>query len=275
MDPISFVKETIQLAGAELLARFDCPKAIQDKADNSIVTDADLAAEKIVLGRIKQYFPGDAIISEESGHINVTRAPGEYVWMVDPLDGTTNFANGFPFFSVSVARGVFLRDGRIQVLTGGIQDPIQGKTYLAQRGEGATCNGVRMQTKLERPLARSFLVTGFYYTKGEALSREIDLFHKVAQVCQSIRRDGSAALDLALVAAGVYDAFWERGLAIWDVAAGSLLVEEAGGLITNYPQENSASLARGVTSLSYSVEGDGVIAGTKTSAAEIFGLLTK
>jgi myo-inositol-1(or 4)-monophosphatase len=121
-------------------------------------------------------------------------------------------------------------------------------------------------------------VTGFYYTLGNDLDREIERFRKVAQVCQSIRRDGSAALDLALVAAGVYDGFWERGLAIWDVAAGSLLVQEAGGSVINYPIHSSpaatsASLAAASGALSYNLEGDGIIAGTRTVATEVNDLL--
>ncbi len=119
-----------------------------------------------------------------------------------------------------------------------------------------------------------FLVTGFYYTTGDALDFEIERFHKVAQSCQSIRRDGSAALDLALTASGVYDAFWERGLGLWDVAAGSLLVSEAGGQIFNYPQQKTSSLDSSERQLSYNLEGDGIIAGSRDVAAELFSLLT-
>ncbi len=277
-DLREFLSETLDLAGRELLGRFGGSNNVRMKKDTSLVTDADLASEKIVLDRIAKYFPQDAVISEESGHQKVSRTPGQKVWIVDPLDGTTNFANGYPFFSISIGYGQFQADGHLKMLAGGIGDPSHKNEYLAFQGAGAFCNGKRMHVRSERAFARCFLVTGFYYTIGDDLDREIERFRKVAQVCQSIRRDGSAALDLALVAAGVYDGFWERGLAIWDVAAGSLLVQEAGGHVLNYPSRDSsaatsASLATGSGALSYNLEGDGIIAGTRTVASEVNDLL--
>jgi myo-inositol-1(or 4)-monophosphatase len=277
-DLREFLSETLSLTGRELLGRFGGSNNVRMKKDTSLVTDADLASEKIVLDRIAKYFPQDAVISEESGYQKVNRAPGQKVWIVDPLDGTTNFANGYPFFSISIGYGEFQADGRLKMLAGGIGDPSHKNEYLAFQGAGAFCNGKRLRVHSERSFAQCFLVTGFYYTLGNDLDREIERFRKVAQVCQSIRRDGSAALDLALVAAGVYDGFWERGLAIWDVAAGSLLVQEAGGNVLNYPAHSSsgatsASLAAGAGALSYNLEGDGIIAGTSTVASEVNKLL--
>lgn len=270
MQPLDFIDETLRLAGAELKTRFGGQNNVRAKKDTSLVTDADLAAEKIVLDRIAKYFPEDAIISEESGYHRVSRAPGQYVWIVDPLDGTTNFANGFPFFCTSIARCQFTADGHIQSVAGGVGDPIHDSIYLAARGAGATKNGARMSVHPDRALEQSFLVTGFYYTKGDDLDREINRFRKVAQSCQSIRRDGAAALDLALVASGVYDCFWERGLAVWDIAAGNLLVSEAGGRILNYPAADSASLVRNKAQLSYNLEADGIIAGSSQTASSIY-----
>jgi myo-inositol-1(or 4)-monophosphatase len=165
------------------------------------------------------------------------------------------------------------------MLAGGISDPVHSHEYLAISGKGAWKNNVPMSVKTDRPFEQTFLVTGFYYTMGTDLDREVERFRRVAQKCQSIRRDGSAALDLALVASGVYDGFWERGLAIWDVAAGSLLVREAGGLVINYPgvgstSATSASFDPASVALSYDIEGDGIIAGTKTVVSEVRGPMT-
>jgi myo-inositol-1(or 4)-monophosphatase len=281
-DVLGFIGETLDMSGSELLGRFGSANNVRMKKDRSLVTDADLASEKVILDRISNYFPADAIISEESGFLRVSRTPGQKVWIVDPLDGTTNFANGFPFFSISIGYGEFQSDGTIKIFAGGIGDPIHSKKYLALAGQGATCNGKKLAVQPSRPFGSCFLVTGFYYTIGKDLDREIERFRKVAQKCQSIRRDGSAALDLALVAEGVYDCFWERGLAIWDVAAGSLIVKETGGTVANYPKSsgdagkaNSASLAADALKLSYNIEGEGIVAGSASIVPEILTLLAE
>ena len=274
-----FIGETLDFASAELMNRFGGRNNVRAKKDTSLVTDADLASEKIILDRIAKFFPNDAVISEESGQKGVNRSAGQKVWIIDPLDGTTNFANSFPFFSVSVGYGEFTADGKINILAGGITDPVHKNRYLAERGKGATCNGARIEVQKDRPFQQCFLVTGFYYTVGADLDREIERYRLVAQQCQSIRRDGSAALDLALVAAGVYDGFWERGLALWDVAAGSLLVQESRGFVTNYPKSLTkaevASLGAVGAGLSYNLEGEGIIAGTSTVVAQVSQLLAR
>jgi myo-inositol-1(or 4)-monophosphatase len=277
-DIRGFLSETLEMSARELRSRFGGNNNVRAKKDTSLVTDADLASEKIILERIAGYFPHDAVISEESGQRNVNRTVGQRVWIIDPLDGTTNFANGFPFFSISIGYGEFTADGAVKMLAGGIADPLHGDQYLAGLGEGAFKNGVKMTVQGKREFAKCFMVTGFYYTMGDDLDREIERFRRVAQKCQSIRRDGSAALDLALVAAGVYDGFWERGLAIWDLAAGSLLVREAGGQVINYPPTSSsgassASLAEPRRQISYDIEGDGIIAGSRTVVEDLNQLL--
>lgn len=274
MSTLDFIEETLQLTAVELKNRFGGNNNVRKKKDTSLVTDADLASEKIVLDRIREYYPDDAIISEESGYHGVHRTPGQHVWIIDPLDGTTNFANGFPFFATAIARCRFTPDDRIEVLSAGIGDPIHNQNYLAERGQGARCNGKLISVQAPRPLPHCFLVTGFYYTKDSGLDKAIDQFRAVAQICQSIRRDGSACLDLAYVASGVYDAFWESGLALWDMAAGSLLVSEAGGNISNYPRAKSAPLVGGASDLSYNLEIDGIIAGSTNVVEAIHGLLT-
>jgi len=268
---IEFIKETLSLAGAELQLRAGSERSISTKADTSLVTDADLASEKIILDRIRKTFPDDEIYSEESGLVNqqgktanTRRRAGRFVWIVDPLDGTTNYANGYPFYCVSIGRGRYRADGSIEVVAGGVEDPCRGRTYTAELGSGAWCNGRRLSVSAPRPLAASFLVTGFHYMKGDQLKPELERFARVAQSCQSIRRDGAAALDLALVAAGTYDAFWEAGLQIWDLAAGVLLVAEAGGVVRNYTSQGNSP---------YNLEGHGVICGAPAIVESLTSLI--
>jgi len=257
---LEFLEETLKLAGAELIKRFGGNNNVRQKADSSLVTDADLASEKVVIDRIKKFFPNDIIFSEESGLSSLKRDPGTHVWIIDPLDGTTNFANDYPFFCVSIGRGMFNERGEVKMQLGGITDPTKAKTYLAEQGKGATLNGSPMSVTKTKDVAKSFLVTGFYYAKGQKLSAEIDKFKRVAEVCSSIRRDGAAALDMALVAEGVFDAFWELGLQPWDVAAGSVLVQEAKGLVLNYTSSSESV---------YNIEHDGVIAGSHDIVREL------
>lgn len=220
-----------------------------------------MASERLIIGEIKKYYPEDKILSEESGLSSGDRSPGSYIWVIDPLDGTTNFANGYPFFSVSVARGVFNTDGQIDIVLGGVADPIRGRVYLAQKGHGAYVAGQKLSCGKTEDFSQAFLVTGFYYQKGDELKRNIDLFLRVAEKCQNIRRDGSAALDMALVAEGVFDGFWERGLKPWDIAAGSLLINEAGGKIVNFSRNE------------FDLEGDGVICGSPQALRELKALI--
>ncbi len=258
-----FMAETLASAGREL-KRFRGEKLeINFKADASLVTAADLASEKVIIATIQRHFPDDLIYSEEAGLSAKGRTPGGFIWVVDPLDGTTNFANGYPFYCVSIGRGRFRADGSIECLTAGILDAARDRVFYAGRGEGAYVDDRKISVAAARDLAKCFLVTGFYYMKGSDLAVEIERFARVAQACQSIRRDGAAALDLAFVAEGVYDAFWEVGLQPWDLAAGSLLVEEAGGGVRNYQQ----------TALPYSIEATGVIAGSMSAVKSVAALI--
>jgi myo-inositol-1(or 4)-monophosphatase len=260
-----FIDETLRSCAAELMARFRTGVDVSTKADASLVTEADLASEKVALSRIAASFPDDLLLSEETHTSATLRPAGRHVWIVDPLDGTTNFANGYPFFCVSIARGKFRADGSIEIVAGGIIDPINGNVYLAEAGKGAWLDGKRMQVLAPRPLARAFLVTGFYFTDHARLMPEIERFARVANQCPAIRRDGSAALDLAYVARGLFDGFWENGLKVWDVAAGALLVAEAGGVVQNYPGVNPES--------DFDPEKTGIVAGNPAIVASIAGLL--
>jgi myo-inositol-1(or 4)-monophosphatase len=260
-----FIEETLRSCAVELMTRFRTGVGVSTKADASLVTEADLASERVALERIKSAFPEDMLLSEETHTSATSRPEGRHVWIVDPLDGTTNFANGYAFFCISIARGIFRKDGSIDVVAGGIMDPVNGNVYLAERGKGAWMDGKQLKVLPPRPLAKGFLVTGFYFTDPTRLMPEVERFARVATQCPAIRRDGSAALDLALVARGLFDGFWENGLKVWDVAAGALLVAEAGGVVQNYAPSGAGSW--------FDPEGPGIVAGNPATVASIAGLL--
>lgn len=259
----SFLEDTARAAGGALAEKRGKSLSVSLKPDASLVTEADLASEKVIIDRINRHFPDDLIYSEEAGLSSRERKPGSHIWVIDPLDGTTNYANGYPFYCVSIARGRFDERGRIEIIAAAILDAPRERLYFAEKGKGAFVEGKPIGVAKGRDLARCFLVTGFYYMKGDELEAEIRRFARVAQSCQSIRRDGAAALDLALVAEGVYDAFWEVGLQPWDVAAGSLLVTEAGGHVRNYQETPGAP---------YDIEGVGVVSGSIDAVRQIVQL---
>ncbi len=228
--PIQKHLETIAWqAGDVLVSRFRRAHHIRKKKNAGIVTEADLAAEAVILKYIRKHFPSSSIITEESGAL---RQDDSLVWVIDPLDGTTNYAHGFPWFCVSI--GVY-QDG--VPWAGVILNPVQNELYLGERGHGATLNGKRLKVSSTRQLENALLGTGFYYSSGQILRSEMEIFRRVQEKARGVRRPGSAALDLAFVARGIYDGFWERGLSSWDVAAGMLLVQEAGGRVTTYSGE--------------------------------------
>ncbi len=260
---MEFLHELSSKAGEELSRRFGTNVNIRHKQDNSLVTDADLASEKLIIDTLRREYPNDLILSEEAGLSSTVRTPGQSIWIIDPLDGTTNFANSYPFFCVSIARAQFGPKGFLAVSAGAVHDPIRKKTYVAERGQGAWVNRQRIHVTNDRPMKDAFLATGFAYHSGENLRRGIEFFHAVAETCQSIRRDGAAALDLALVAEGVYDGYWESGLGPWDLAAGNLLVKEAGGKIQNFASSSSE----------YNIEDGNIVCGTPTVVDFISSLL--
>ena len=256
----NFLAETMALASNELSKHRGEALKVSVKPDSSIVTEADLASEKVIIDRIRRHYPDDHIYSEEAGRSSQLRTSGSYIWIIDPLDGTTNYANGYPYYCISIGRGQFGPDGKIQMLHGSVFDAVRQRHYYAGLGEGAYVDDKRIHVAPPRELKQSFLVTGFYYMQGKDLRREIERFARIAEQCQSVRRDGAAALDLALVAEGVFDAFWEMGLQPWDVAAGSLLVSEAGGHNRNYGVKPDQS---------YDLEAAGIISGSPGVVASI------
>ncbi len=213
-------------AGAVLRKYFNKVRRIETKLNAGIVTEADKASEAYLLKKIFRNYPNSSIITEESGEF---RRNDSLCWILDPLDGTTNYAHGFPYFCVSI--GLF-EDGK--PLAGVVFNPISGEKYTAEKGKGARLNGKPIRVSKVRDLDYSLLATGFYYSKDEQLREEMEYFRKMNQVALGVRRPGAAALDLAMTAAGRFDGFWERGLSPWDLAAGWLIVQEAGGTLTDY-----------------------------------------
>lgn len=213
-------------AGDLLLGYFRGPLRTRYKGVADLVTEADTESERFILQRLKKILPKAYILAEESGG---TMHESGLTWVVDPLDGTTNFAHGFPWFCISIA---LVEDG--EPVLGVVHHPALDELYRAGRGLGAWCNEKPISVSSAKVLRDSLLTTGFYYHKGAELRRQIGVFERVHQAVQTIRRPGSAALDLAYVAAGYFEAFWEKGLSPWDVAAGYLLVREAGGVVSDY-----------------------------------------
>ncbi|MBI3622393.1 MAG: inositol monophosphatase [Nitrospirae bacterium] len=196
----------------------------------NLVTEADRQAERLITERIRKSYPKHVIIGEEGGATPPEpSAVREPVWFVDPLDGTTNFAHGFPFYCVSI--GVEI-EGRIAV--GVVYDPVRKELFSAIRGSGAFCNGRRLRVSSTEKLDQSLLVTGFAYNVRTSRRNNLGHFSQFSLRCRGVRRTGAAALDLCYVASGRFDGFWELHLCPWDTAAGSLIVEEAGGRMSGF-----------------------------------------
>ena len=254
---LDFATQTARDAGRILLERFGRAMQISRKGDIDLVTEADLAAERMIVERIRSYFPRHAILAEESG-VSAARdaGPSEWRWIIDPLDGTTNYSHGYPCFCVSIA---LERAG--EIIIGVVYDPVREELFAAEQGAGATLNGRRIRVSEIGDLNSALLCTGFPYDVRERRQFARN-FANFIMHAQSVRRDGSAALDLACVACGRFDGFWEdfrqaplnintnqlgrpsgeafaysesalQGLKLWDVAAGMLLIREAGGRVTN------------------------------------------
>jgi myo-inositol-1(or 4)-monophosphatase len=218
--------EAARAAGEMLQARFRAAHRVAFKGQTTnLVTEMDERAEELIVGRLAAAFPDDAILAEERG---AARGRSGRRWIVDPLDGTTNYAHGLPIFAVSIALEV---DRRIAL--GVAYDPSAGELYVAERGRGATVNGERLSVSTTATLDASLLTTGFPYGIRETRDTNLKEYSAFALRCRGVRRLGSAVLDLAWVAAGRLDGFWELRLGPWDVAAAGLFVEEAGGRMTD------------------------------------------
>ena len=218
---LASAEEAARLGGAVLRDVYDRARTISYKGGIDLVTDADKASEAVVLGFLRSRYPGHALLAEESG----ASGSGGHRWLVDPLDGTTNYAHRLPHFCVSVAV-----EGPHGLLAGAVYDPLKDELFSAARGRGATCNGVPLRVSEAADLRRALLCTGFPYNVHEHPEGPMGLLQRFIGKAQGIRRMGSAALELAYVAMGRFDGYFEFGLKPWDIAAGALLVLEAGGL---------------------------------------------
>lgn len=199
---------------------------IEKKAANDFVTSADKAAEAIIIEELKYAYPHHAILSEEAGRIGSPKS--DYLWIIDPIDGTTNFMHGIPQYAISIALSY-----RGDIIVGVIYDVAKNELFTAAKGQGAYLDNHRIRVSEAKDMSRALIGTGFPFRQTDDVDSYLEGFRKVAAKTSGIRRPGSAALDLAWVACGRYDGFWETGLKAWDIAAGALLVFEAGGLLTD------------------------------------------
>jgi len=211
-------------AGAILRGRFGQTHDIRFKGPLDMVTEADRQSEALIAGRIQEHFPSHDLLGEEGSRGASTDSP--YRWVVDPLDGTTNFAHGMPTFSVSIAL-----EERGEPIIGVVYDPMRDELFLASRNGGATLNGQPIRVSTVSQLFRSLLVTGFSYDLDRR-AQQAETWRDLLTRVQAIRQTGSAALNLCYIASGRLDGYWERGISPWDVAAGALIVAEAGGIVT-------------------------------------------
>jgi myo-inositol-1(or 4)-monophosphatase len=241
LDELHFARRIASEAGGILRAGAFRPQASEGKrVENDLVTEFDRRSEKLIVDAIRTAFPDDAILAEEGGEQGGSSSSRR--WLIDPLDGTVNFAHGLPFFVVSIA---LEEKGELKV--GVVQAPALGWSFWAARGHGAFL-GNRMEPGERRlhvsdtsQLSRAVLATGFPYDRRTNPQNNLAQFAALKMAAQGVRRVGAAALDLAMVAAGWLDGYWERRLKPWDIAAGSLLVREAGGLVTPYAADQPFS----------------------------------
>jgi myo-inositol-1(or 4)-monophosphatase len=224
-DFLAVAGEAARRAGRLLRENIHGPREIAYKGDINLVTEMDTRSERAVVETLRASFPDHGIIAEEETTI---RNGSGYTWIIDPLDGTTNYAHGYPCFSVSIA---LEHEG--DVIAGVVYDPMREELFSARKGEGAALNGKAIRVSDTDTLIKSLLATGFPYDRKTSEKNNLDYFHDLLMASQEVRRDGSAALDLCSVATGRFDGFWELKLKPWDVAAGSLIVREAGGMVTD------------------------------------------
>ncbi|WP_026377226.1 inositol-1-monophosphatase [Aestuariibacter salexigens] len=202
----------------------------ESKGANDFVTQIDKEAEQAIIHKIKQSYPDHSFIGEEGGKVS---GDDDYTWIIDPLDGTTNFVKGIPHFAVSIA---LLHKGRLD--QGVVFDPIRGELFTASKGAGAQLNGYRIRASKPKDLGGTVLATALPFKHREQTEQYMQSLNSIFAKCGDIRRCGSAALDMAYVAAGRYDGYWERGVNAWDIAAGELMVRESGGLVTDFKGNN-------------------------------------
>jgi len=217
--------EALAKAGKIIHSNFGKAQTITKKGEFNLVTEIDKASEKAIVGLILKRFPGHSILAEESPAVTGS----ECRWIIDPIDGTTNFAHGFPIVSVSIG---FEREGRLEM--GGVLDPFRKELFFAERGRGATLNGKRIHVSKTKTLSDTLLATGFPYDRNKHPDIYLAMLRAFLTKIQGIRRGGSAAIDLCYVACGRFDGYYEMKLSPWDKAGGMMIIEEAGGKLTDF-----------------------------------------
>lgn len=224
-DYLKFMQAIAREAGTILKRELPNKRQIDFKGEINLVTEVDRMSEDLLVARIRHAFPQHGILSEESAEL---RRGSDYRWIIDPLDGTTNYAHGYPVFCVSIALEI-----RTEVFYGVIYNPMMDEMFTVEKSKGAFLNGRRLVVSDTAELSRSLLATGFPYDIRESQENNINYFNIMAVKAQALRRAGSAALDLAYLAAGRFDGFWELKLKPWDTAAGALMIKEAGGEVSD------------------------------------------
>lgn len=219
------LRESLEEAGEILRTTLLERKVVAHKSELSLVTATDRASEEAIVRRILAHFPDHALLTEESP----ARGKSPYRWIIDPLDGTTNFAHTYPVACVSIAF-----EDKGEITFGGVFDPFRKELFYAEKGQGATLNGLPLVVSQNPTLAHSLLCTGFPYDRREHADQYLAPFKAFMLRVQGVRRTGAAALDLAYVASGRFDGFWELKLQSWDMAAASLIIEEAGGKLSTF-----------------------------------------
>jgi len=225
MKELEVLKKAALAGGAVLAEKFG-KVTYKLKGRANLLTEADLAAQEKVIAIIRKAFPADGFMAEESP---AEETPNRRLWIIDPLDGTTNYAHGFPIAAVSIG---FSENGEVKA--GGVYDPFRRELFLAQKGRGAFMNGRQLAVSRTPSISKALLVTGFAYDRAEKAEFYCGFFSEFMKLSHDVRRLGSASLDLCWLAAGRTDGYWEFGLKPWDVAAGKLIVQEAGGRVTDF-----------------------------------------
>lgn len=230
MEYLDLAKKAALSAGDVLLNYLGRIDTYELKSQKNLLTEADTASEKLIKSVVKDSFPSHDILAEESG---LEENDSDYLWLIDPLDGTTNFAHAYPFFSVSIGLKV-----KGELAIGVVYDPVKKELFSAEADRGAYLNDKKITVSNVDDLEYAHLVTGFVHSHDWMIEQNLRHFCNFIHSAQAVRRDGSAALDLCYVACGRFDGFWELGLNPWDTAAGVLIVREAGGKVTNFSGQN-------------------------------------
>ncbi len=234
-DVTLLAMKAARVAGEIIRSGISRPFDIDMKGRRDLVTSIDRESEALIIGMIRQRYPGDRIVAEETAPVAPGEGTGESTgraWIIDPLDGTNNYAHGYPFFCVAIA----IEEGG-ELVAGVAYDPLRDELFVAERGRGARLNGEPIHVSDTASLSDSIVATGFPYDRTEGSENNLANLNRFILSVRGIRRGGSAVLDLVYVACGRLDGFWEMNLNIWDVAAGGIIVREAGGIVTNFSGE--------------------------------------